>query len=288
MNLNKLDSLIALLDDPDDSVFHVVLDELLKEDVSVVEYLEHAWEISLDDLVQQRLEGIIREIQLKDTRKKIVSWADQESIDLLEAVFLLARQQFPEIKLKSVQVQLDKLRKEVWIEFRNSLTSIEKITILNHIFFDHYKFKVDHFNPESPNNSYINKILDTKRGNSVSIAILYMLVARSLSLPVYYIDYQQNPLLGYFDETIAPLVYGDDVKHSLLFYINPSNNGAIIGLKEVDYILHTSNNHDRAQLTEKCPEKMIVKRLIEKLIISYKELGHNEKVNYLSDIVAIL
>jgi hypothetical protein len=115
-----------------------------------------------------------------------------------------------------------------------------------------------------------------------------MLVARSLSLPVYYIDYQQNPLLGYFDETIAPLVYGDDVKHSLLFYINPSNNGAIIGLKEVDYILHTSNNHDRAQLTEKCPEKMIVKRLIEKLIISYKELGHNEKVNYLSDIVAIL
>lgn len=288
MNLSKLDSLIALLDDPDDAVFHVVLDELMKEDTTIVEYLEHAWETSMDALVQQRLEGIIKEIQLKDTKQRIVSWADQESIDLFEGVFLLSRQQYPELKLKSVQIQLDKLRKDVWLEFRNSLTSIEKITILNHIFFDHYKFKVDHFHPESPGNCYINRILDTKHGNSVSIAILYMLVARSLSLPVYYIDYQRNPLLGYFDKDIAQLVHGDKIDHSLLFYINPSNSGAIIGLKEVDYILHTTALTDRSSLTQPCSERVIIKRLIEKLIDSYTELGHEEKVNYLNDIAASL
>jgi len=224
MNVNKLDSLIMLLDDPDDSVFHVVLDELLKEDIAVVDHLEHIWETSMDDLVQKRIEGIIQKIQLKDTKERIERWADQKSIDVFEGFFLISRHQFPELKLKSVQMQLDKIRKDVWIEFRNSLTSIEKITILNHIFYDQYKFKVDHHSPDDPNNCYINRILETKTGNAVSIAILYMLVARSLNLPAYYIDFQRNPLIGYFDKEMALLVHGDNVDHSLLFYINPSIN----------------------------------------------------------------
>ncbi len=288
MNVNKLDSLIALLDDPDDSVFHVVLEELLKEDIAVVDHLEHIWETSMDDLVQKRIEGIIQKIQLKDTKQRIERWADQKTIDLFEGFFLISRYQFPELKLKSVQMQLDKIRKDVWIEFRNSLTSIEKITILNHIFYDQYKFKVDHFNPDTPNNCYINRILETKTGNAVSIAILYMLVARSLNLPAYYIDFQKNPLIGYFDKEMAILVHGDNIDHSLLFYINPSNNGAIIGPKEVDYIQHTSNLTDRRILTEPCPDRIIIKRLIEKLVQSYTLLGKLEKVNYLNDIAAIL
>lgn len=288
MNENKLDSLIALLDDPDDAVFHIVLDELLKEDITIVDHLEHIWETSLDDLVQKRIEGIIQQIQLKDTKERIKCWADQPTIDLFEGFFLISRYQFPELKLKSVQMQLDKIRKDIWIEFRNSLTSLEKITILNHIFYDQYKFRIDHFDPESPNNCYINRILETKKGNAVSIAILYVLVARSLSLPVHYIDFQRNPLIGYFDKEMALLVHGDKIDHSLLFYINPANKGAIIGPKEVDYIRHTSDLPDREKLTEPCPDRIIIKRLIEKLLAAYQELGLHEKVNYLNSIAEIL
>ena len=37
-----------LVDDPDNSVFNLVLEELLKEDISVVDQLEQIWETSLD------------------------------------------------------------------------------------------------------------------------------------------------------------------------------------------------------------------------------------------------
>ncbi len=67
----KLDSLIMLLDDPDDSAFHIVQDELLKEDISIVDHLEHIWETSLDELVEKRIETIIQKIQMNDTREKI-------------------------------------------------------------------------------------------------------------------------------------------------------------------------------------------------------------------------
>ena len=288
MEDTKLDALIMLLDDPDKSVFNLVLDELLKEDVSVVEKLEHIWETSLDELVQARIEGIIQEIQLKDTKNKIKLWADHETLDLFEGFFLISRHQYPQIKFKAIQTQLDKIRKDVWLEFRNSLTALEKISILNHIFYDHYKFDVDYFSADSPQTSYINRILETKRANPVSIAILYLMVARLLELPVHYIDFQKNPLIGYFDKDIARLAYGGDANQSFLFYINPSNKGAIIGPKEVDYIQHTFSESGHQRLTEPCTDKVIIKRLIEKLVVGYDELGQQDKVNYLKEIAAIL
>jgi len=288
MKDSKLDALIALLDDPDNSVFHLVLEELLKEDISVVDQLEHIWETSLDELVQDRIEGIIQEIQLKDTKTRIKNWADQETLDLFEGFFLISRHQYPELKLKSVHLQLDKIRKDIWLEFRNSLTGLEKIAILNHIFYDHYQFKVDFFNPDSPQNCYINRILETKKGNPVSIAIIYTLIARLLNLPVHYIDFHKNPLVGYFDKEIAHLVHGEGISQSVLFYINPSNKGAIIGPKEVDYIQHTSDEADRQKLIQPCPDRVIIKRLIERLIIGYRELGLHDKVHYLNEIATIL
>jgi len=285
MNELKLDSLIALLDDPDDAVFNLVLEEIIKEDISIVDRLEHIWETSFEKLVQKRIEFIIQQIQLKDTKVKIRNWANQEKLDLFEGIFLISRYQYPELKLKSIQVQLEKIRKDIWLEFRNSLTSLEKITVLNHIFFDHYKFKINHENTESPHNCYINRVLDTRKGNAISIAILYTLIARSLNLPIHYIDFDDNPLVGYFDKDIAQLVNGEDSNH-ILFYVNPSNKGAIIGPKEIDYIQTPVNRHKLRN--EPCPDRIIIKRLIEKLTDNYQQSGSFEKVNYLKEIVEIL
>lgn len=288
MNDHRIDSLILLLDDPDDSVFSLVQDELLKEDISLVDHLEHIWETSLDDLVQKRIELIIQKIQLNDTKLKIRNWANQQNIDLFDGFFLISRYQFPGIKLKPIQLELEKIRKDTWLEYRNSLTSIEKVTILNHIFFDHFRFKIDRNNPDSPELCYLNLILALKKGNPVSITILYTLIARSLGLPVHYIDFNENPLVGYFDKETALLAHGDEPGHSVLFYINPSNKGAIIGPKEVDYIKQKSDLNYRENLTEPCPDRIIIKRLIEKLIFAYNRSGETDKVFYLEEISGIL
>jgi len=287
MNENRLDSLITLLDDPDDSVFNHVLTEIIKEDISLVDRLEHIWETSFDELVQKRIELIIHQIQLNDTKIKIKNWANQKTLDLFEGIFLISRYQYPELKLKSIQVQLENIRKDIWIEFRNSLTSLEKITILNHIFFDHYRFTVDRDLPDSPNYCYINRVLESRKGNQVSIAILYTLVARALNLPVHYIDNKNNPLVGYFDKDIANLSQEGSV-NSVVFYINPSNKGAIIGPREVEYILQTTNQLEIEKLAQACPDRITIKRLIENLISAYNQIGANDKADYLNNIADFL
>lgn len=288
MNEKRIDLLISLLDDPDETVFKPVIEELLKADISIVDHLEHLWETSLDELVQKRIESIIQQIQFRDANVKIKNWANQEAIDLFEGFFLISRNQFPELKLKSIRIQLDLIRKDIWLEFRNSLTSLEKITILNHIFFDHYRFKIDKKNPDSPDLCYINRILDSRKGNPVSITILYILIARLLNLPVQYIDIPNEPLVGYFDDAIARLAYGAEYRNAVLFYINPSNKGAIIGPREVDYIQSVRDLTNKSKLSEPCNERTIIKRLLEKLIFAYQQSGKIDKVSDLDKIAGIL
>ena len=288
MNETKLESLITLLDDPDNSVFNLVLQEMLKEGVSIVDRLEHIWETSFEDRTQKRIEFVIQQIQLNDTKEKIKNWSDQKNLDLFEGIFLISRYQYPGIKLKTIQNELDKIKKDVWLEYKNSLTSLEKITLLNHIFFSRYKFTVDREHIESPQNCYINKVLETRKGNPISITILYILVARSLGLPVYYIDFDSSPLAGYFDKDIARLAHEDEARNPILFYINPSNKGAIIGPKEVDYIKQSAYLPDTKLRVEPSTDRFVIKRLVEKLIDDYKFAGSTDKVEYLKDIAGIL
>ncbi len=288
MDEQKLKSLINLLDDPDESVFSFVFDEIIKEDVGLVDRLEHIWETSLDDLVQKRIELIIQQLQLRDTKERIKNWANQQILDLFEGAFLIARYQYPELKLKSVQTQLEKIRKDIWLEFQSSLTSLEKITILNHVFYSRYKFRIDKTEADTPQSCYINRVLDTRVGNPVSLAILYTLIGRALNLPLHYIDFDKNPLVGYFDKDLAQLVHGEKSKNKILFYINPSNKGAIIGPKEVEYIQQTNDSIEPAYLTEPCPDRTIIKRLIEKLALAYTQQGSSEKFYYLNEIADML
>lgn len=287
MTNTRLDSLIALLDDPDESVFQMIMTEIQKEDTSVIDYLEHVWETSLDELVQSRIELIIQKIQFNDTKEKIRNWINQETIDLFEGFFLISRYHYPELKLKPIVNQMESIRKEIGIEYRNSMSSLEKITILNHVFFDHFKFHVDLINPNSPQLNHINRILETRKCNPVSIAVIYILTARSLNLPVSYIDIQKNPLVAFFDNSFS-IGAEPENENSVLFYINPSNKGAVIGPREIEYILQVTSDADREKLTQACSDRTVIKRLIGQLIANYNLIGAEQKLVYLNEIEGLL
>ncbi len=288
MKTEKRRALIALLDDPDDAVYQMVEKEFLKEDAGVINHLEKVWETTLDELLQERIENLIQQIQFSETSKKIKNWSGQKHVDLFEGFFLISQYQYPELKLKSVRNKLQKICNEVWLEINQKLTSIEKVTVLNHIFYDVNKFAVNINNLQSPKNCYINKVLETKLGNTISIAILYTLVARELAFPVQLIDFPRNPLLAYIDEDAAKKVHGDRYKSPVLFYINPSNHGAIVGRREIEFFLKRNEQVDEKIFQQHCEDRQIIRKLIESLIDAYDSLGDSDKVDDLTAIVSLL
>ncbi|GAB1453052.1 hypothetical protein MASR2M47_31080 [Draconibacterium sp.] len=279
MTNQKLDALIELLDDPDLTVFELVEKELLKETDKIIPKLEQKWESSFDAFCQERIENIIQNLQFKETARLLKQWlkTDSEVRDLLTGFLIIDRFQYPDVNPLNIRLKLENIRKKIWLELNNSLTLLEKITILNHFLFNLNDFSINFKNIHSPQNCFLNQMLDTKKGNPVSISIFYTIMARMLDLPAQFIDFPKNPLVAIVDAKLARKVHGSGVKSDVLFYINPSNKGSITSIKEIEYHLRTNNYLPLHHYTEPKSDINFLKLLVESLELSYQSVNFIDK-----------
>ncbi len=279
MTNSKLGALIDLLDDPDLTVFEVVQQELLKETDSIIPFLEQKWESIFDGDCQERIENIIQNLQFKETARLLEEWliTDPNERDLLSGFIIIDRFQYPDLNQSNIRLKLENIRKKIWLELNNSLTLLEKITILNHFLFNLNEFSINFKNIHSPQNCYLNQMLDTKKGNPVSISIFYTIIARMLELPAQFIDFPKNPLVAIVDAKLARKVHGDKAQSDVLFYINPSNKGSITSIKEIEYHLRTNNYQPMHQYTEPKSDVHFIKLLVESLELSYHSVNFIDK-----------
>ncbi len=275
----KLNALIGLLDDPDSTVFEMVEKELLKETDEIIPVLEQKWENSLDGNCQERIENIIQHLQFKETYRLLQDWilAEDENRDLLTGFLTIDRLQYPDLNILSIHAKLENIRKKIWLELNNSLTLLEKTTIVNHFLFNINEFAINFKNVHSPQNCFLNQILDTRKGNPVSLAIFYTIMARQLDLPARFIDFPKNPLVAIVDAKLARKVHGPNTESDVLFYLNPSNRGAITSIKEIEYHLRSNNFYPLRNYTEPKSDVMMIKLLVETLEQSYQSVNFTDK-----------
>src|SRR5512147_2059952 len=131
MEKSKIDALIALLDDSDVEVLNAVTDSLLKEGINIVPQLEKAWETTLDEKLQERLENVIHNIQYEATRNNLLRWTSEGANYVLEGAVYLSQFQFPEVNFQKLDSEIDKIKNDIWLEINNNLTALEKVKILN-------------------------------------------------------------------------------------------------------------------------------------------------------------
>lgn len=285
MEKNKIEILISLLDDTDSEVIEAVTDNLLQQGLGIIPHLEKVWETTLDEKLQEKLENVIHDIQFKTTKNNLRKWLEEGCEDILEGATYLAQFQFPEIDLKDINERIENIKDDIWLEISSNLTALEKVKILNYVIFDLHKFKRNSNNFYSPQNSFINQVLDTKKGNPISLAIIYMAVAYKLKLPVFGVNLPKNFILAYQDESKKD---NSDVKEeTILFYINPYNKGAILGRREIDYFIKQQDLKTDESYYSICHNKEIVIRLINNLILSYEKLGFNDKIERLKELSKI-
>ncbi len=279
MTNRKLKALIGLLDDPDLTVFEMVQQELLKEKDDIIPVLERKWESSFDTNCQDRIENIIQILQYNETARLLKNWleTDVAERDLLTGFLIVDRIQYPDLNPLNIRLKLENIRKKIWLELNNSLTLLEKTTILNHFLFNLNEYSLNFKNIHSPQNCFLNQLLDTKKGNPVSLCIFYTVIARMLELPAKFINFPKNPLVAIVDAKLAKKVHGSSVKSDVLFYINPSNKGSITSIKEIEYHLRTNNYLPLENYTEPKSDVLFIKLLIESLELSYQSVNFMDK-----------
>lgn len=275
MNKDELKALVSLLDDEDEDVVQHVQQRLVSIGSEAIPFLEERWEQSFEPLLQKRIENIIHRLQFYRLKKRLDSWKEQGSGDLLEGMWLVATYQYPDLEFDYIRKEIQQIYYQAWIDFNENMHPYDQVRMLNQVLFEKLKFAPSSKKFHSPGNSMFNVVLETKKGNPISLCVLYMLVARKLEMPVYGVNLPNLFICTY-------------KKTGLQFYINAYNKGLIFSRLDIDnYIEQLHVNPDDIYY-EPCGNLDIVRRVLRNLVLSFEKSGQHHQVEDIRKLLQIL
>ena len=194
----ELSALFTLIDDPDEEVFGAVSEKIIDYGKNIIPSLEHLWETIPDENVQQRIELLIHRLHYRDLSEDFRQWSISGHHDLMLGALLVCKFQYPDLATSPVLQEIEKIRRNIWLELNNYLTPLEQINIVTSILYSYYGLKGGEVNYQETNEFLIHKTLEAKRGNQVSNGILYLVLAELLDIPVKAISIPKQFVLAYF------------------------------------------------------------------------------------------
>jgi regulator of sirC expression with transglutaminase-like and TPR domain len=118
-----------------------------------------------------------------------------DSIPLFEAALTIAQDVDPQLDLAATQAEVDRLAAKLQRRLAPDASSIQKLRMLNHFFYHELGFAGNVNDYYDPDNSYLHRVLSTRRGIPISLAVLYMELAQQIGLNVKGISFPGHFLM---------------------------------------------------------------------------------------------
>ena len=113
-NENSIKALVQLIDDPDESIYEHVRDEIINHGTAAIPFLESSWEEDDYGLIfQSRIENLIHDIQFKSVKADLQNWISSPTKDLLEGAIIIARFQYPNLDEQWIRDRIQSIRKDI-------------------------------------------------------------------------------------------------------------------------------------------------------------------------------
>lgn len=110
--------------------------------------------------------------------------AEQEALPLTEAAISIAQDNYPRLDLGAVQFELDRLAATLRARLPGDASMVHRLRSLNHYFYKELGFQGNRNDYYDPDNTYLNRVLERRRGIPISLAILYMEIGEQIGLPL--------------------------------------------------------------------------------------------------------
>ncbi len=273
LNESEIRALISLLDDDDPEIAAHVEAQIRRQGSLLIPNLEQAWERNADAPLQQKIEELLHDLQYESVLNRIVDWHRAGATDLLEGLWIVATYQYPTLLLDKVRKDMEQLYYEVWLDVSPDMHPTDQIKALNYVFYNKLKFSANTKNFHSPTNSMINQVLDTRRGNPITLCVIYMLMANRLGLPVFGVNLPNLFVLTYKNQ------------HGLQFYINVFHKGLVFARKDIDLYVSQLNLQQLDTFYQPCTNLDIVRRVLRNLMVAFDKAGDRTRMKEIQRIM---
>lgn len=264
----EISALFHLIDDPDEEVFDTVSNRIISFGKGIIPNLEHLWETTPVNVVQERIELLIHRLHFRDLTDEFNDWNRHPEPDLLTGALLVCKYFYPELSTGDVYAEIDKMRRNIWLELNSYLTPLEQINVVTTILYNYYNLKGTEIKYEEYNDFLLNKVLETKKGNALSNGILYLILTDLLDVPVKAVSIPHQFVLGYFD--VAYDWQASSNPPSVQFYVDPVS-GSIFTQKEVDAYLKKIEVASDPSFFRPIEKKQVIKFLLQELARCFRD-----------------
>lgn len=272
----ELYALFTLLDDPQGSVQEAVRDRLLELGEEAVAPLRQIC-ASYDGQHADRIEDFVNEIRMAATLGRLgASYRSAvPNIDLEEGVFTIARFGYPETEMEAYHARLDEMASDVRVYAGKHAAPIDLFMRMRTHLFNELSFignRNDYYNPD---NSYLHKVLEYRRGIPITLSVLMMLVGRRLDISLNGIGMPMHFLVQFDDGT-------------RMFFVDAFNSGMIITQEQCRSMLQSSGIQFAPQMLAPVSDKEILERMWRNLLLAYQQKGNTDEVARVGEILGFI
>ena len=271
----EISALFNLIDDPDEEVFGAVSNQIVAYGKRIIPNLEHLWETTPDEEAQGRIELLIHQVHYTDLAEDFKQWSLAGHHDLTVGALLVSKFQYPDLSSASTLLEIEKLRRNIWLELNNYLTPLEQIRIVTGILYGYYGLKGTEMSYTEVNDFLIHKTIEAKRGNQICNGILYLILCELLDIPVKAIGVPKQFVLAYFKPGYSSVDDEDEAVNKIEFYIDPTS-GQVFTHKDLESYFKRISVPPTHAYFKPLSNKRIIQHLLEELSKCFED----EKVAY--------
>src|SRR5262245_5773564 len=181
---SRIDALVRLLGDEDSRILEVAWENLEKIGAQALPFLEMASRESRDARVKTQSARFLTEWRRREVFRRWVELCRRGDIDLEEGAFLIAESEYPGTEMAPYRKMLDRFAEALRHRLISARTAEEAARRIATLLFQEVGLRgnaAEYYNPE---NSYLHRVLDLKRGIPISLGAIFMLVARRVGVPI--------------------------------------------------------------------------------------------------------
>lgn len=269
-------ALLNLLADDDASVYHTIRAKILSYGQGVTRWLQPCT-LSSDPVLRRRATEIIQFLARQDSDNRFIAFCLNQSqeLDVEEGSLLLARTQYPDINVLAYQALFDSYAADLREQIDPAAPAEHIIAVINHYLFEELGYRGNEENYYDPDNSYLNRVVDRRTGNPISLCSIYLFVARRLKLPLAGIGMPGHFLCRFQTPTEE-------------IFIDAFNRGKLLTKADcVKYLVHTRDGFKESYLAPVTGRGMIL-RMCSNLHAVYSQLALAEEVTRLQRYIVAL
>lgn len=275
---NEIESLIYLLDDPDPEVQNGVKNRFKELGENAVPLLDQFRSESIHASERNTINRIIYTITAGTLREEfadLLSEGIHDRIQLEKAVFMLARFGSPTLRVEEYSRKLDLFSRQIGSDIAYTPSLSEKMHILLQFVFRELHFRGDSKDYHSPDNAFLDRVIDRRKGLPIMLSLIVVFIARRLHLPFYGVNMPIHFMLMY--ET-----------HNQEVLIDPFDGGTVVTYDQCYYFLKKNGVEPRPEHLKKSDEMDILARCIRNMIHSCAKAGQEERVQDLRELLKMV